>query len=98
MVKGAMCCSIGSRGGLLIRAGAEAQERMLDDSHVRPMEMAGRTVSGFVRVMPESYRTEAAFRKWIQRGVDFVEKLTAKQSPRKRSQLDVPKRPRMKWR
>ena len=63
MVKGAMCCSVGSRGGLLIRVGAEAQERMLCDSHVLPMEMAGRTVSGFVRVMPEGYRTEAAFRK-----------------------------------
>lgn len=69
---------------------------MLGDPQVRPMEMAGRTVSGFVRVMPEGYRTEAALRKWIQRGVDFLEKLSAEQSARKRSQRDVPKRRRMK--
>jgi hypothetical protein len=93
MVKDAMCCSVSSRGGLLVRVGAEARERMLGDPHVRPMELAGRTVSGFVRVMPEGYRTEAALRKWIQRGVDFVEKLSAKQSPRKRSHLDGAKRP-----
>ena len=90
MVKGAMCCSVSSGGGLLVRFGAEARERMLGEPQVRPMEMAGRTVSGFVRVMPEGYRTEAAFRKWIQRGVDFVEELGAKQS-RTRSQRDVPK-------
>jgi TfoX/Sxy family transcriptional regulator of competence genes len=91
MVKGAMCCSVSSRGGLLVRVGAEARERMLGQPHVRPMEMAGRTVSGFVRVMPEGYRTETVFRKWIQRGVDFVEELDAKRS-RTGSQRDVPKR------
>jgi TfoX/Sxy family transcriptional regulator of competence genes len=93
MVKGSMCCSVSSRDGLLVRVGAEARERILGDPHVRPREMAGRTVSGFVRIMPEGYRTEVAFRKWFQRGVDCVENLSAKQPPRKRSQRDVPKRP-----
>jgi hypothetical protein len=33
---------------------------------------------GFVRVMPDGYRTDAALRKWIQRGLDFVATLPAK--------------------
>lgn len=77
MVKGTMCCSVSGRGGLLIRVGSLARERMLVEPHVRPMEMGGRTVTGFVRVMPEGYRTEASLRKWIQRGLDFAASLSA---------------------
>ncbi|HUK06744.1 MAG TPA: TfoX/Sxy family protein [Stellaceae bacterium] len=72
MVNGKMCCSVSGRGGLLIRVGAAVREVILREPHVRPMEMAGRTMSGFVRVAPEGYRTEAALRNWIKRGVDFV--------------------------
>jgi hypothetical protein len=95
MVNGAMCCSVSSRGDLLVRVGAEAQEPMLRDPHVRPMEMAGRTMTGFVRVMPEGYRTEAALGKWIQLGVDFVE-TRGGEKRRMRSQHDLPNRPRMR--
>lgn len=78
MVKGAMCCSVSGRGGLLVRVGPEAFERMLGEPHVQPMEMRGRTMTSFVRVMPDGYRTEAALRKWVQRGVDFALTLPAK--------------------
>lgn len=78
MVKGAMCCAVSGRGGLLVRVGPEAHERMLGEPHVLPMEMRGRTMTGFVRVMPEGYRTDAALRKWVQRGVNFVLTLPAK--------------------
>ena len=84
MVKGAMCCSVSGRGGLLVRVGPEAFERMLGEPHVQPMEMRGRTMTSFVRVMPDGYRTEAALRKWVQRGVDFALTLPAKPSSRKR--------------
>ncbi|MBV8137678.1 MAG: TfoX/Sxy family protein [Deltaproteobacteria bacterium] len=95
MVNGAMCCSVSSRGGLLVRVGAQAQEPMLGDPHVRPMEMAGRTMTGFVRVIPEGYRTEAALAKWIQLGVDFVETLGGEKR-RRRSQRDLPNRRRIR--
>ena len=58
--------------GLLIRVGVDAQERILGEPHVRPMEMGGRTMTGFVRVAPEGYRTDAALKKWVERGVDAV--------------------------
>ena len=72
MVNGKMCCSVSGRGGLLIRVGAAVREAILKEPHIRPMEMAGRTMSGFVQVTPEGYRTDAALRNWIERGVDFV--------------------------
>ena len=80
MVCGAMCCSVSGRGGLLVRVGADAQERALAEPHVSPMRMAGRTAKGFVRVAPEGYRTKAALKKWIARGLDFVATLPAKQA------------------
>ena len=69
MVGGSMCCSVSGRGGLLIRVGAQAHARMLGEPHVQPMEMRGRTMTGFVRVAPEGYRTAAALRKWVDRGI-----------------------------
>ena len=69
MVSGSMCCSVSGRGGLLVRVGAEAHAQMLAEPHVQPMGMGGRTMSSFVRVGPEGYRTGAALRKWVERGI-----------------------------
>jgi TfoX/Sxy family transcriptional regulator of competence genes len=72
MVDGAMFCSVSGRGGLLVRVGAEAQERVLREPHVQPVGMGKRMVTGFVRVAPEGYRTDAALTKWVERGIAFV--------------------------
>jgi TfoX/Sxy family transcriptional regulator of competence genes len=70
MVNGSMCCSVSGRGGLLVRVGAEALERMQREPHAVPTEMGGRTMTGFVRVAPDGYQTDAALRKWVERGLD----------------------------
>jgi hypothetical protein len=72
MVKGGMCCSVSGRGGLLVRIAPEEQATMLREPHVSPMEMGARTMTGFVRVAPEGYRTDASLRKWVMRGVDSL--------------------------
>ncbi len=78
MVGGNMCVVASGRGGLLVRVGADVQARVLKEPHVKPMTMAGRPMTGFVRVAPEGYRTAAALRKWVKRGLDYVETLPAK--------------------
>jgi TfoX/Sxy family transcriptional regulator of competence genes len=83
MVGGNMCVVVSGRGGLLVRVGPDVQVRVLKEPHVTPMTMAGRPMTGFVRVAPEGYRTAAALRKWVKRGLDHVETLPAK--PAKRS-------------
>jgi hypothetical protein len=60
MADGAMFCSVSGRGGLLVRGGAEAQEGVLREPHVQPVGMGKRMMTGFVRVAPEGYRTDAA--------------------------------------
>jgi TfoX/Sxy family transcriptional regulator of competence genes len=87
MVKGSMCCSISGQGGLLVRVGPAARERILGEPHVQPMKMGGRTMTGFVRVAPADYRTDAALRKWVERGLDFVATLRVPPHGRPRSKF-----------
>src|SRR6185437_14773562 len=78
LIAGNMACSISGKGGLLVRVGADAYQRTLQEPHVQPMRMGARTMSGFVRIDPEGYRSEASLEKWLQRGVDFAATLPAK--------------------
>ena len=72
MVGGSMCCVVSGKGGLLVRVGPDAFARSLAEPQVAPMEMGGRVMTGFVRVAPEGYRTDAMLKAWVGRGVGFV--------------------------
>ena len=71
MVRGKLCCGV-NRWGLLVRVEPGVRKRMLEHPHVRQMKLAGRTVSSFVRVDAEAYRTDAALAKWVQIGVRYA--------------------------
>ena len=55
-----------------MRVGAEAQERVLREPRVQPVGMGKRMMTGFVRVAPKGYRTDAALKKWVERGIAFA--------------------------
>ena len=98
MVNGHMSCAVSGRGGLLVRVGPEAHQSMLREPHASPMEMRGRVMTGFVRVAPEGYQTDAGLKKWVTRSVDFVATLPkrAKKASAKKGKPEVTKRPRKK--
>jgi len=77
MVGGHMICGV-TRSELLLRVGRDAYAESLAQPHVRPMEMRGRPMSGFVLIDPPGFRTSAALAKWIKRGLDFVTTLPSK--------------------
>ena len=81
MVKGNICCSVSGRGGILVRVGAD--EGVFGEPHVQRMKMGARTMSGFARVDPEGYATDAALKRWIARGLDAVASLPEGARPRK---------------
>ena len=91
MVEGRMCCSVSGRGGLLVRVGADAQQSMLGEPHVMPMEMGRRMMKGFVRVAPEGYQTEASLKTWIKRSLDFVATMPSGASARGATRRPAPK-------
>jgi hypothetical protein len=94
MVKGGMCCTVSGKGGILVRVSAEMRGQLLREPHVRPMEMGARTMSGFVRVAPEGYRTAAMLKNWVQRGLDAATARLTKPSGAKRLGLEDKRRPR----
>ena len=69
MTPSGMFCSASGKGGLLVRVMPESRDRFLGESHVKPADISGRRMTGFIRVMPEGYRTEAGLKKWVERGL-----------------------------
>jgi TfoX/Sxy family transcriptional regulator of competence genes len=93
LMRGAMCVSVSGRGGLLVRVGPDAHERLAREPHVQTMVMRGRAMTGFLRVMPEGYRTQPSLRKWVRRALDYaaVRPVTAA-AKRKTPRRTIPKR------
>jgi TfoX/Sxy family transcriptional regulator of competence genes len=77
LVNGNMCCSI-TGTALMVRVGAESREQALCEPHVRPMQFAGRALSGFICIEPAGFASDDALARWVQRGLGFVSGLTAK--------------------
>jgi TfoX/Sxy family transcriptional regulator of competence genes len=85
MVADRMCCSVSGRGGLLVRVSADSYASALAEPHVDAADIAGRAMTGFVRVDPAGYRTDAALSAWIQHGLEFVTTLKTEPAVRKTS-------------
>jgi hypothetical protein len=81
LVGGSMCCGV-TATGLMVRVGPEGVERALAESHTRPMEIGGRALRGFVLVEPAGYRTAAALKRWVGRGLAFVATLPDEEAKR----------------
>ena len=77
LVNGNMCCGVTDRA-LMVRVGAKGREQALREPHVRPMQLGGRTLSGFICVEPAGFAADDALASWVQRGLDFVSGLPAK--------------------
>ena len=81
LANGHIACSVSGRGGMLIRVGAGAMDRLLKEPHVRPAAMGARAMTGFVRIDPEAYRADAALRKWVRRGLAALPAATPVRRP-----------------
>src|SRR5579859_1036940 len=69
MTERGMFCSASGKSGLLVRVEPDAREKFLGEDHVQPADIGGRRMTGFLRVAPEGYRTEAGLKKWVERGL-----------------------------
>jgi hypothetical protein len=68
-----------SKRGLLLRIGRERQPTALSRPGVRPMEMRGRVMEGYVYVDPPAL-TGGAMQQWLQEALAFVRTLPPKAS------------------
>ena len=72
-----MACGV-NRENLIVRVGPEQYYAALAEPHVRPFDMTGRPMKGWVVVAPDGCATEADLGSWIQRGVAIAQSLPEK--------------------
>lgn len=59
---------------LMVRILKGSLDEMLSISHTREMDFTGRPAKGMIYVTPEGLRSPAELRKWIEIGINYVEK------------------------
>jgi len=77
MFKNHMCVGV-INDLLMVRVGPEQYEDTLSEDHVRPMDFTGRPMKGYVYVETPGFKTDKNLRKWVQKGVKYVETLLPK--------------------
>ena len=78
LVAGNMSVAASGQGGLMVRVDQEEGESLLADPGVAPMEMRGRSMSGWLRVSSDVLTDDASLQRWIDRGVGFARTLPPK--------------------
>ena len=78
LVGGNMSVAASGQGGLLVRVAPEETEGLVARPHVRPFEMRGREMQGWLRVDAEGVRTKRELEHWVRRGVAYAGSLPAK--------------------
>ena len=78
LVGGNMAVAASGQGGLLVHIDPAAGDKLLATTKARPMEMRGRTMSGWLRVDTDDVRTKRQLAKWVTLGVTHAKSLPPK--------------------
>ena len=85
--RGRMCCGVVGND-LMVRVAAEEYNALLRRAHVRPMDVTGKALRGFVDVSARGFRTTAALCARVSRGervADGKASRAARSRPRRRT-------------
>ena len=93
LVHGNMAVSASRNGGLLVRIDPADSEAALARPHVALMEMGGRTMAGWITVLPEGLKTKRQLAQWVKRALTFVKTLPPKQGTARAKKPSSPIRP-----
>jgi TfoX/Sxy family transcriptional regulator of competence genes len=77
MLNGKMCCGV-IKDDLLVRVGAERNDEALALANSRPMDFTGKPMKGFIYVDSKGWSKDAALKKWVDMGIDYVSSLENK--------------------
>ena len=78
MLDGHMAVAAGSSGVLMVRVDPAEGEQLLDGDAVRPMEMRGREMTGWLLVSQDALAADDELERWVERGATFVRTLPPK--------------------
>jgi TfoX/Sxy family transcriptional regulator of competence genes len=66
------------KDALIVRLGPDDGDEALREPHVKPFDITGKAMKGWVMVAAEGVADEDAVKEWVQRAVKFVGRLPAK--------------------
>jgi hypothetical protein len=77
-----MCCGI-LRSDLILRLGVDAAGGALREYGVRPFDITGRAMQGWVMVGPAGYEEADDLARWVKLAARFAASLPAKEKTRR---------------
>ncbi len=77
MLNGNMCFGI-YKDMLMIRVGEATAAKVLQEKHVRPMDLTGKIMKGWATVQPEAMVEDEDLERFCRYAVDFVARLPGK--------------------
>jgi len=77
LLNGNMCFGL-HKQNLLIRVGVDVAAQILEERHVRPMDLTGRVMKGWATVEPEAVTKDDDLRRFCALAISFVQKLPPK--------------------
>ena len=77
LVQGNMACGV--RGeDLIVRLAADAAESVQGEPGVRPFDLTGRPMKGWLLVAPDGHTEDDDLHRWVDRGVAYAASLPPK--------------------
>ena len=77
LLQGNMCCGI-HKGRLIFRLGTDVAEAALKEKHVKPFDITGRPMRGWVMIDCRLIANEDELKNWVALSASFASKLPAK--------------------
>lgn len=77
LLHGNMSCGV-NQEHLIVRVGPEQYKSALTRPNVKPFDMTGRPMKGWVMVEPEGYESDEMLNNWLQQGLEFALSLPPK--------------------
>lgn len=77
LLKGNMLVGVW-KNSLIARVGPDQADEAMQEPHVRPMDITGRPMRGWLMIAPEGVSDAVAVKEWVQRALKFVAKLPVK--------------------
>ncbi|SRR6266511_93168 len=72
-----MACGV-NKDDLILRVDPEKHTVLLKKPHVRPFDLTGRPMKGWLLVEPEGVKTDKQLSTWVKEGIEFASTLPTK--------------------
>ena len=77
LLNGNLACGV-NKNDLIVRVDPEKHTGLLKKPHVRPFDMTGRPMKGWLVVEAEGVKTDKQLSRWLKEGVEFASTLPEK--------------------